>query len=303
MKKSFSSLFIVFFICSGFLYSEELKVAAVQLQINDYTYSSYDRFRYEMETHVKEAVNTFNPDLIIFPEYTSVFPAITPFYEYLQQGGTIEDIFYRINRSNENICSIKDIFMEEAGNVENLLSFWGELSKKYDVAIVGGSYFASHDGDLTNRLVVYGPEGERIYEQDKFFLTDFETDIIDLTEGSPENQGGFILKGKQIVLTICRDTFLRRWETMYDGADLWIDIKANGVAFTEDQKELFSLALPARMKEVTVRYGVTVCLTGSFLEFLWEGESSFIKNIDDSVHTFIRSEKVLSNEILFFIVD
>ena len=90
---------------------------------------------------------------------------------------------------------------------------------------------------------------------------------------------------------------------MYSGADFWIDIKANGELFKEEQKELFTRALPGRIKGSTVPYGVTVCLTGRFLELFWEGESSFIKKIDDSVHTFIKSETVKSNEILYFVVD
>jgi hypothetical protein len=184
-----------------------------------------------------------------------------------------------------------------------MLSFWGVLARKYSVTIIGGSYFAYDGENLTNRLIVYGPSGDRIYEQDKYFLTDFERDIITLSRGSSSNPGGFEINGKKIVLTICRDTFLDRWEKMYDGADLWIDIKANGEIFTEDTKALFSRALPARMKDSTVPSGVTVCLTGQFLELMWEGESSFVIKTEDSVYPVITSKRVRSNEYLYFVVD
>ena len=170
---------------------------------------------------------------------------------------------------------------------------------------MGGSYFASDSDNnrLLNRLIVYGPRGDRIYQQDKYFLTEFETDIIGLSPGGTEPQKGIVINGKKIVFTLCRDTFLERWESMYVGADLWIDIKANGEYFREEQRDLFSRALPERMLDSHVQYGVTVCLTGQFLDLFWEGESSMIKKIGKEVHTFIKSRNPLSNEILYFVLD
>ena len=285
------------------LFAEQLKVAAVQLEINDNTYSSYEQFQMEMEINVRKAVETFNSDLIIFPEYTSVFPSITPYFDYIGDSNSIEEIFFKIHNQNNRISSLKDLFLEEADNVNQMLSFWGELSQRYSVTIIAGTYFAAEGNTLTNRLIVYGPKGDRIYEQDKYFLTEFETDIVNLTKGSAATPQGFILNDKHIVLTICRDTFLERWENMYAGADLWIDIKANGEYFGEEQKTLFSRALPARILDSTVPSGVTVCLTGQFLELFWEGESSFIKKTDDNIHTYITSRGVRSNEILYFVIE
>ena len=264
MKKNLLLLFLFVFI--SFLYTESLKVAAVQLEINKHTYKSVDQFKKEMENNIKEAVEAFNPDLIIFPEYTSVFPAITPYYSYLEKNDTIENIFFQIHRDNDQITSLKDIFVIESDRMEKLISLWGDLSRKYGVIIVGGSYFAWENGKLTNRLIVFGPQGNRIYSQDKYFLTPFETDVVGLSPGSPSTPKGIIINGKKIVFTICRDTFLDRWESMYNGADLWIDIKANGESFGEEQVVLFSRALPARIDKADVPYGVTVCLTGGICQ-------------------------------------
>ena len=57
--------------------------------------------------------------------------------------------------------------------------------------------------------------------------------------------------------------------------DYWIDIKANGEEFTEDIAGKFYYALPKRIEESGAGGGMTVCLTGSFLDLFWEG-SSFI---------------------------
>lgn len=301
MKKITVSLIFLTIFTS--LYSESLKVAAIQLEIHASTYRSYEQFKLEIENEVKEAVSIFNPDLILFPEYTSVFPAVTPYFDLIKPGESLVEIFNKINSRNPHIRSLKDLFLEEADNVDQFLTFWGELAEKYSVTIVGGSYFARNNEQLNNRLIVFGPTGNRIYEQDKYFLTDFETDIIGLAGGSGEKPEGLTINGKKVVFTICRDTFLDRWESFYNGADLWIDIKANGVAFTPDQRDLFTRALPARMKNTDVDRGVTVCLTGDFLELFWEGESSYVRKANDSVHTIITAEKINSNEQLYFIVE
>lgn len=301
MKKLPLLLLILIFIPQ--IYAETLKVAAVQLEISDLTYQSYKNYKEEMESNVLQAIENFDPDLIIFPEYTSVFPAVTPYLKYIGNSNSIEEIFSKIRGDKTHIQSINDLFRAESEHIEKLMDFWGELSEKYSVTIVGGTYFSFQGDELTNRLIVFGPGGNRIYEQDKYFLTEFETDILNLSPGSSIQPEGLIIKGKKIAFTICRDTFLERWESMYSGVDLWIDIKANGVLFDDSQRALFSRALPARLKNTDAEYGVTVCLTGQFLELFWEGESSMIKKVNGKVHKFITSDYCRSNEILYFIVD
>nr|WP_184742284.1 nitrilase-related carbon-nitrogen hydrolase [Spirochaeta isovalerica] len=296
-------LFLLLFVFTSFLYTKSVKVAAVQLRISEKTYVSHDVFIEEMEKRIVQAVNTFHPDLIVFPEYTSVFPAVTPYLSYAGGRTSVEEIFTAIGEDYSDIDTIRDLFVRESQRMETLMDRWGTLADKYDVTIVGGSYFAYDGEKLTNRLVVFGPDGNRIYSQDKFFLTDFETDILGLSSGSPEKPEGLILEDRKIVFTICRDTFLDRWETLYNGADLWIDIKANGETYGEEQVALFSRALPARLSDTEVPYGATVCLTGSFLELFWEGVSSFIGKTEEGVHTFMTTGSPGEEEILYFVLD
>jgi len=296
-------LFILLSVFTSLSYSESLKVAAVQLEVSESTYFSSETFFSEMEQRVAEAVSSFHPDLVVFPEYTSVFPAISPYLSYAQGRDSIEDIFTAIRKDHRTIRSIRDLFIEESERMEELMDQWGELSQKYGLYIVGGSYFAYRQGQLTNQLAIYGPEGNRVYSQDKFFLTDFEAQIGGVSPGSSETPEGVSIQGKDIVFTICRDTFLKRWETLYNEADLWIDIKANGEIYGEEQVALFSRALPARLGQTDVPYGATVCLTGRFLELFWEGESSFVGQSESGVHSYIRSESPDKQDILYFIID
>lgn len=297
------SVLLILVTITPILYTKSLKVAAVQLEITERTYFSVLDFKNEMESVVKEAVDTFHPDLIIFPEYTSVFLAVTPYGRWLGKGLTSEEIFAKVRENDTSLRSIRDVLVRQAPFVEEQISLWGDLSSRYGVAILGGTYFALEGGKLTNRLFIYDDKGDRVYEQDKFFLTDFEEDIAGLSPGAQEEPEGYYLNGKKIVFTICRDTFLDRWEEIYDGSNLWIDIKANGEAYGEEQEELFSRALPARLEDSAVPYGATVCMTGSFLELFWEGESSFIGKTEEGVYTFIRTATADKKDILYFQVN
>ncbi|MBN2657713.1 MAG: hypothetical protein JXR86_11690 [Spirochaetales bacterium] len=301
MKKIAVLLVLVLF--TPFLYTKSVKVAAVQLEVSVGTYLSDEIFIAEMEERVARAVREFAPDLIVFPEYTSVFPAVTPYLSYTEGRNSVEDIFMAIREDHSDIGSIRDLFVGQSERMESLMARWGTLARKYNVMILGGTYFAYEEGKLTNRLFVYGPGGDRNYSQDKFFLTDFETDVVGLSSGSPEKPGGLYVIDKHIVFTICRDTFLERWEKLYDGADLWIDIKANGETYGEEQVSLFSRALPARLSDADVDYGLTLCLNGRFLELFWEGESSFMGKTEESVHTFLRTSSPRKEDILYFVLD
>ena len=178
------------------------------------------------------------------------------------------------------------------------MRFGGELAVKYDCYILSGSRFNGRRNRLYNQAVVYNPQGRPYYRQEKHFLTDFEVQILGLNSGSMTSATGFEVKDYHINMTICRDTFLREWEEVLHEGDLWIDIKANGVEYTEDQEDLFSRALPARLGNTEVPYGITACLTGDFLDLFWEGESSFIYNDNGRIRYLEVSDETDSFEVI-----
>ena len=92
-------------------------------------------------------------------------------------------------------------------------------------------------------------------------------------------------------------------ETHYSGKDLWIDIKANGDFFSDQQKNSFKRALPLRLMHTDVPYGITLCLTGNFFEFFWEGESSLLKKNSNMIDYLQKSNSVKEEEMLFLTLD
>ena len=260
-----------------------LEVAAVQLEINEAVYSSVGGFRHRVRTVVEEISGSGNPDLIVFPEYTAVFLACIPYYSAITASQTFAEAMGRIRQAHPEIADLKALFVRASPWVEEVVEqVFGSLAASHNTYILAGTYFAAVENDvgaisLRNRATVFGPDGNRAYFQDKVFLTDFERQILRLSPGEVSDAGGFRIDGTSIVMTICKDTYERVWETRFSSGDLWIDIKANGEEFTRQTRESFERALPSRMRRVAVTYGLTVCLTGHFLDLFWEGKSSLVQ--------------------------
>jgi predicted amidohydrolase len=258
-----------------------LSVAGVQLYIDTSMYKSIESFSHAIKEELNIAVSTtgneISPDLIIFPEYTSVFLALIPYAPQIAASDTMAEALASIRNIHPMVKSLRDLFAEQAGWVESEMDrIWGGLAKEYGAAILSGTYFAVESGSLRNRLVVYDEEGRRLHEQDKVYLTEFELDVIGLEPGALGSAALFEIDGNLIASTICRDTFFPAWDRVLAGADYWIDIKANGEEFTEEIAGRFFSALPERIEDSGADGGMTVCLTGSFLDLFWEGRSFIV---------------------------
>jgi predicted amidohydrolase len=268
-----------------------LRVAAVQLRIDQDTIGSLETYRAHMEGLVQAAL-PFKPDLIVFPEYTGAFLALVPYARVLGGVTTIAEGLAAVRRQEPLVRSFRDLFLLSSGFVEqSMAAVFGEMAARYGVTILAGSYFAWEEGKgepkaggrrarsvrLTNRAVVFGPDGQPIYTQDKVYLTPFEEDLLGVSPGRVQEAFPFTVKGAWVGVSICRDTFFEEWQHVLQDSDLWVDIKANGQAFTAEERERFQRALPARIASGGVPYGLTVCLTGRLFDLLWEGESSLVQ--------------------------
>ncbi len=278
---------------------DELEVAVVQFQVSSEIIRSEEVYYDALDRAMAEALKDGPADLVVFPEYIGVFASLIPWYPYLRNQKSFESVWAGVRKDHPDLRYIRDLFIREAKRTDAWLDkIWGELAVKYDCYILSGSRFNGRRNRLYNQAVVYNPKGRVIYRQDKHFLTEFELQILGLNSGSMTSATGFDIKDYHINLTICRDTFLNEWEEVLDEGDLWIDIKANGVEYTEDQEELFTRALPARLGNTEVPYGITACLTGDFLDLFWEGESSFIYNDSGRIRYLEVSEETDSFEII-----
>jgi predicted amidohydrolase len=299
-------IFLLFFASAGACAdSRILRVAAVQLEIQQSDLRSFAEFHSHIEALVKRCM-TLEPDLIVFPEYTSVFPALIPYYPAIRVSRSVEDGLSRIRAQDPLIDGLRDLFLLNSGLAERVTEeIFATLARRYEVAIIPGTFFAWREREgkavLVNRLVVYDRSGELTYTQDKVYLTPFEEQIVGIAAGSLEEAEPIVLKGHRIGITICRDTFFSEWLQVYSGVDLWIDIKANGVPYAQEERRRFLRAVPARIEEGNIPYGLTVCLTGSLLEMIWEGESSLARNDPGEETRYVEKAASASEEqILFF---
>jgi len=287
-----------------------LRIAAVQLRLTEAMLSSFAAFE-ERIAALTAAAAVHEPDLIVFPEYTGVFLALVPYASAWgdDEDLTVETAFAAIRRREGLAGSLKELFLLNSGLAERALGeIFGGLARRWEVPVLAGSYFACEvkpDGraELRNRAVLFGPEGQRLYSQDKVFLTDFESALLGLEPGRREEARPFVLAGRSLGLTVCRDTYDRGWEEHFRDLDLWIDIKANGVAFDQQERQSFQRALPARIAASGVPLGLTVCLTGEFLELFWEGESSLVRREAEGVRYVWRAADPKAEEIALLLLE
>ena len=310
-----AGLLAVLLLCAAFP-AHCLRVAVVQLRIDESTYSSVESFRGIVTTAVEkafdEAPEGCRPDLIVFPEYTSVFLALLPYEHDLRGAASVADGLARLSAADRKIGSLRQVFLEQASMVQDLVrEVFGGLARQYGAAIVAGTAFARVAGEgtdtdggaggtveLRNRAFVFSPDGRLAYTQDKVYLSEFETAVIGLSPGSVDEAAPFAVSGTRVGLTLCRDTFFGEWEQRFRGLDLWIDMKANGVPFTAEEREGFAKALPARLPGAGVRHGITACLVGRYLDLAWEGESSVIECMHGAVRVLASASSAREPEIL-----
>ncbi len=312
MIKRLFLLILISLCCSFLLYSESniagLKVAAVQLHIDEDLYSSVESFRRRISELIAEC-RQFEPDLIIFPEYTSVFIALIPYSRIIRKAANIAEGWEMIKKQEPLLKELRDLFLFNSGFVERVIySVFAELAEEHGVNIIGGSYLAwkktkTEEVTLRNRAFLFDDKGRLIYLQDKVFLTEFEREVLGLSPGSMENAVPFSINQRRIALSICRDTFMSDWEAHFAGSDLWLDIKANGTKYTPEEAASFMRALPARIGPAGVGAGITTCLTGKFLDLFWEGESSLAIAAGGQVKLSERAESASEEEILFLTID
>jgi predicted amidohydrolase len=287
-----------------------LRVAAVQLHLTEPMLRSFAAFE-ERIAALTAAAAAHEPDLIVFPEYTGVFLALVP-YASAWGGGedlTVETAFAAIRRREGLAGSLKELFLLNSGLTERAVDeIFGGLARRFRVPVLAGSYFAYEGkpggrGELRNRAVLFGPAGERLYSQDKVFLTDYESALLGLAPGRREEARPFVIAGRSLGLTVCRDTYDPGWEEHFRDLDLWIDIKANGAAFDRQERQSFQRALPARIAASGVPLGLTVCLTGEFLELFWEGESSLVRREAEGVRYLWRAADPKAEEIALLLLE
>lgn len=276
-RPTLAVLWLVLLCCLPRAFAQEhraLRVAAVQFSIGAQDLASGSAYRAHV-TRLVERCLPFEPDLILFPEYTAAFLALLPYGALIRDAASVEEAFRRVRAREPLAGSPRELLLLNSGLAERTAGdLFGGLARRHRVAVGAGTYFASDgEGRLVNRAVLFGPDGRLLHAQDKVFLTPYEEEVLGLEPGRLAGAAPFLLEGWRVGLTVCRDTFFPEWEQRLGGVGLWVDLQANGEAFTTEVRERFQEALPARLAGGGVPYGLTVCLTGGLLGLGWEGES------------------------------
>ena len=283
----------------------ELRVAAVQFCIAPADLVSASSYS-ERITALVERCLPYVPDLILFPEYASAFCALLPYGRWLQDAESLGEALRRVLAREPLASDLRGLFLLNSGLAERRLrELFGGLARRHGVAVGAGSLFAAQSSGgrtvLVNRVIIFDKGGAELYSQDKVFLTPFEEDLLGVEPGRLEAARPFLVDGRQVALTLCRDTFFEDWERVLRGAELWVDLKANGEPFTAQAHAAFQRALPARLPGGQVPYGLTLCLTGGLAGLSWEGESFLVHwQPGGGARELARAVSPAGEDILFF---
>jgi len=261
---------------------KQLVVGAVQFAVSEEVYRSMESFRTAVEESLDkleaEAASTGTghpPDLAVFPEYTSAFPGLS----FLS---TEEISALGKDPAGNRFLIGRALRMAEP----EIISMWSDLARKHGYAILAGTTLVlDKEGNIRNRALLFSPEGELVWTQDKVFPGVPEVDLLKLQTGNLGDTHPFEINGFRIVVTICRDTYHEEWEAILPEADLWLDIKANELPYT---RSYYNEALRARLPGSPTDSGLTVSLSGSILGFSFTGPTEFLK--DDN-----RGSKIISS--------
>ena len=245
-----------------------LSVGAVQFAVSREVYSSAEAFRGAIEDVLDKVENEaaaegIFPDLVVFPENTSAFLGIS-----VLTGDEVEAV-------REDPAGNLDLIKEAIESTqEDVVDIWKDISSDRDYAILAGSALViDSTGDIRNRAYLYSPDGEIVWTQDKVFPGAPEESILSLSTGKVSDAESFEIDGFDIVTTICRDTYYDVWETSLPDADLWIDIKANELNYSQ---EYYDGALTSRLPDSPIDRGLTVSLAGTILGFRFTGPTEYL---------------------------
>ncbi len=304
---------------------EELRVAVAQFEVRERYAHSLEAFRGDVQEVVRAAAEA-GAHLVVFPEYLNVFPALYGQDELLaalegpeQDRSRLEprvraaagaqeprDDYHKFTellQEHAGVLTPRELFYAAAPEVSRLMDeTYGEAAARFDITVVAGSYFAQdgasgESGRLRNRAVVYGPEGNRIHEQDKAYLTPFEENLLGLESADPAEADTFQVEGWSIGLTICRDTYFEVWDDVLGDQDVWIDLRGEGTEYDQSVKERLERAIPERLRSTGVPYGVTVFLTGEFLGLYWEGRSNVVEHSDLGIEAIEEADSSAGEDV------
>lgn len=292
-----------------------VKAALVQYEVQAADYQSEAAFAERVGALTAEAAAR-GAKIVVFPEYINVFLAALPLGPRFALTNTLPGALQIVRQYYRRPVGLTEHLKLQSGYTRAIMDrVWGSLAHRHNVWIIAGSAFVAETDktasppeggpQLLNRAFVYGPSGRVMYTQDKVYLTPFEKNTIGLTPGDPSEARIFEAAGLDIALTICRDTFFDIWNSRMEEADLWVDLKANGVEFDQQSQQLFKEAVPERIAETEVPYGATVCLTGRYLELFWEGRSSVVVPADNGTgyKTIQKTEKPDDEELLIIKIE
>ncbi|MFW6253228.1 MAG: nitrilase-related carbon-nitrogen hydrolase [bacterium] len=267
--------------------ADDFTTVLVQFSVDSVDYRSLAAFHDRVEEMVIEPKEQHAADFVVFPEYVSTFGL---FADVIDGNGELEmenippGVVEILSGSDsdppeDRLGEVREFVASAARRRSGrILSIWRSVARQHGVWILAGSGFvpAPETQGVHNRLWVIDDEGRVAYEQDKVFLTEYESEILGVVPGEVEQARPFTVEDVEFSVTICRDSYFEAWEALFGDVDVWIDVRANGEFWDESVRRRFDTALPERIARTDVDVGLSTSLNGRFLDLFWQGPAFIV---------------------------
>lgn len=132
-----------------------LNVLVLQLYVSLEDYSDFHHLENKIINSIEKYQENQKIDLIILPEYTFVFLALTPDYQIIKDQKDFIAAFGKIHSAHKEFSSIKQFFLQRAPEVKTqIFSMARRVCTKYNTSLLAGSFFdQAHEFWLPQILV------------------------------------------------------------------------------------------------------------------------------------------------------
>lgn len=280
----------------------KIRLCSVQLKLKTSLYEDRESYYQEL-TAPLEDFKRGEDTLLVYPEDIGLFTLLFHRGDLLEGLFTFEEaIKYIIRRDLTKV--LKERFLKRVGTVKALLlshqremaasyvETFSTLAKEYRAYVVAGSIPLSLDTLFTytgegerdkrrlyNTSLLFNPEGEIIGWQRKVHLTEIEGPLgFNLDPAPLHDLRAIPTPLGRIGIVICYDAFhqdvLRKM--VEERTEILVQPTANPKPWETWQQEEWLLGIEMAMREYPFIYGVNSMLCGTFLDLIFEGQSTIL---------------------------
>jgi predicted amidohydrolase len=274
----------------------KVRIIAVQMKVSMDMYRDAATFRQAMDSVVSKAAGRRArncPTLVALPEDVGLGLVFLGHWDTVRNAKDIRDAGallgarlgqavaanaarHRVSPTRALLITANDLYLRDA-----YYRTFSELAARHKVYLAAGSAPLSRPGspDVTNRAVLFGPDGKILGEWDKVHLIDLEGPAgLDLAPGKVEDLAVVNTPFGRVGTSVCWDGF---HDDVLDhlvarGAHFILQPSFNPGAWTKEQEADWSTGLWQRLQTRPGVVGINPMAVGNLFDVVCEGRTNIV---------------------------